>query len=169
MYHSQSRTAGTAATRTHFQPPLVAFDYDTQLAALARRLLNSAIGISPADRQFLKDLARSESRYPMKTLRRLNRIAACSVRVEDREGPAELVRSDILAQTDRLGCLYTMHDAETSANNAFDLAQFQLERAYRAKTLSLPLIEQYEHAGVRQLAHTRESIDFALSLKTQVA
>lgn len=165
MYHQQSRTAGTAATR--FRPPL-AFDFEAQLASLARRLLSSAIGISPADRQFLQDLSRSENRYPMRTLRRLNRIAASSVQFEDREGPAELVRSDILLQTNRVGCLYTMHDAETLANNAFDLAQFQLERAYRAKALSLPVIEQYEHAGIQQLANTREAIDFAARLKKQL-
>jgi hypothetical protein len=151
------------------RPDPASFDYEAQLSALARRLLASAIGISPADRQFLQDLARPDQRYPMRTMRRLSAIAARSVRVEDREGPAELVRSDILAQTERIGCVYTAHDAENAANNWFDRMQYRVERAIRLQSLTRPVVEEYRLAGLQQLATTRDAIDLATTLEHRIA
>lgn len=159
----------TARLRLASAPRTPIGDFHQELAALARRLLASTIGISPADRQFLQDLARTEVRYPMNTLRRLNRIAACSVRPEDRDGPAELVRRDILANLPGMaGCLATAFDAENSANDAADAAQWRFWRAFAGRSLTSASFEETELSLTQQMVTTRDAIDVVRSLRTEV-
>lgn len=148
------------ATRLAAAPWTTRVGFHDSLRTLARRLLNSTIGLAAPERQFLQDLARPDVRYPMNAMRRLNAIAARSVNAEDREGPAELIRADILAQTERQSCLITTFDRENAANDWADRAQWKL-----ARTITSSTIEECELALTSQLAATREAIDVVRALQ----
>lgn len=154
----QRATDQLALVRSNTESPTES-TFEQQLQFLARRLLFSAVGIAAADRQFLHDLSRGEARFPMKTFRRLNAIAAHSTKPEDREGPAELMRADILTQTHRHLSLVAAFDAETEAVGPADVAQRRLERAITRAT-----IDEASLTLTRQLVTTREALDAVRAL-----
>lgn len=149
MYHNHADLLAQAP-----RPTLTGTAFEEQLQSLAQRLLSSVLGLTTADKQFLRDLARDEARYPMRTLRRLIGLAAMSVRPEDREALAELVRAEILAQTQSAFCLATAFDHETEANGAADVAQRAYERERTRSTWEWCL-----STLTRQMAATRQAID----------
>lgn len=99
-----------------------------ELQFIARRLLVSAIGLPEADRQFLWDVARGEGRYRMVALQRLAGISCRSVKPEDREALAELVRRECLCGVPSIYDVGLAFDLETKAQGEADVAQRQFER-----------------------------------------
>lgn len=92
------------------------------LQFIARRLLFSVLGLTDDERQFLHDVARSEHRYRMIALQRLMAIAARSVKPEDREALAEVVRAWCLAGVPAVTDIRLAGDLETRAQGEHDVA-----------------------------------------------
>lgn len=110
-------------------PPVAPVDFVREVQALAHRLHSSTTGLAQSDRQFLKDVARGESRYRFLGLQRLMRVAARSPNAADRFGLAELVRGEILRAGDPLGYnIAAAFDIETAAEGEANNAQRLYER-----------------------------------------
>jgi hypothetical protein len=127
------------------------------LSAIARKLLFSVPDLAPGDKQLLKDFARADARYPMKTLQRLITLSEHSTRPEDREALAELVRSRVIrgAQTPTVPDAF---DVETVAQGLFNVEKRSFERHPDPVTK-----DRCVEAGTRELAAARAALDAVLA------
>lgn len=98
------------------------------LQYIARRLRFSVRHLSDADKQFLADVGRTESRYQMKSLERLAEIAERSERAEDREALAEFIRARSLRSTRTILDARVAFNLETQATGPADVAQRAFEQ-----------------------------------------
>lgn len=129
-------------------------EFESGLAFVARRLLLSGAALSDHERQLLKDLARSEARYPMRTLQALIAIAPRCPEAHDREVLAEFIRERILAQCAPIACPFAAFEEETKAQGVADLWQWRYARNPTSATR-----EQVAQALRHQLAATRQCVD----------
>lgn len=77
-------------------------DLPTVMADACRRVARSAVGLTPDERQLLRDFtraARGDVRYPLIALQRVLQIAAKCGASEDRHAVDEAVRGYVLAHT----------------------------------------------------------------------
>jgi hypothetical protein len=110
-----------------------------RLRTAARQLYFSAVGVDAADRQFLQDFARDEERYQLVALQRLVAIARCSVKPEDREAIAEIIRGELLDGVPAVQDVQFAGELEMKAQAEHDLAwrAFELSpcRAHRDRAI----------------------------------
>lgn len=132
--------------------------FEAGLRAIARRLQQSVPDLTAREREWLHDLAREECRYPMPTVRKLNRVSRRSMNAEDREAFAELIRADSLPPAPT--CVRTAFDLETAATGPADVEQRRLEQEPRDHATWT----RCRDALTRQLAATRRALDAVLHL-----
>lgn len=102
-------------------------NFEPLVKRIAHRLLASVPDLSDRDRQWLKDIAREETRYQFVTLQRLCDVSRRSRRLEDREAFAALILSESTpADALPIDRAFTL---ETPATGAADVEQrhFELE------------------------------------------
>jgi hypothetical protein len=121
-------SSGAAVYRPSETTPAVAPDsFDARLREIARELRSSISDLSERETEFLYDLAREESRYPMPTVRKLCALSRRSRNPKAREAFAELIREySIPADAD--AAVTATFDLETRATGPADVAQRQFER-----------------------------------------
>lgn len=153
IYH-QGATPVARRSITTRPAPRDSTEFDTGLAFVARRLLLSGAALSDYERQLLKDLARSEPRYPFRTLKALIAIAPRCPQAHDREVLAEFIRERILAQCAPMTCPLVAFEEETKAQGIADLWQWRFARNPTGATR-----EQVAQALRHQLAATRLCVD----------
>jgi hypothetical protein len=129
LTHQDSR-GGVAAPRRHSEagdgsPDRKRFEEDIQ--TVARKLIFSCPKASGSDKQFLYDVARAESRFPMRGLERLARIAQQSTRPEHQEALAEVVRRWSSPGSEALDVARAF-DVELKEQTEADVAQREFER-----------------------------------------
>lgn len=116
-------SVSVAADRTHPEIRL-----PVKLALAARQLKFDVPALAPGDRDFLDDLAREESRYPMRALVRLIAIARTARRDEVAEALAEIIRGEIRAGRMTPEDVFAAFESESLAQVDADMAQWRFER-----------------------------------------
>lgn len=132
--------------------------FEVELREVARRLRKSVPNLTPRERDFLDDLARTEIRYPMPTVRKICRLSRRSTDPAAREGFAELIRADSLP-ADALS-LTAAFDLETPAPGEAD----PLQRALEQNPMCPTAWRRCRDALARQLVATRRALDAVLQM-----
>jgi hypothetical protein len=125
-----------------------------EIQLIARQLLFSTARATDEEKQFLRDVARQEGRYPLRALERLTEIAKKSGRPEHREALSRFIRERSTPATAANVSVAAIFDVETVANGDADLAQRIFERT-PTRTNAERVIEKL-HA---QEIASREAID----------
>lgn len=124
-------TATSASYRTPHTPPALLPDpFDHRLRAIAKDLRGpgGVSDLTDRERDFLYDLAREETRYPMPTVRKLCALSRRARNPMVREAFAELIRECSLpGNVDP--SVTAAFDHETRATGPADIAQRNFERA----------------------------------------
>jgi hypothetical protein len=138
------RNIGGAAARIRTKAE-IATDLKASLEMIARRLLFSSVGASEEQRDLLHDVARG--RYPMKTLAEMIAIARSSVKPEDREALAEMIRGLLLDGVPAISDPRIAGDLEMRAQVEHDFAwrafEFTQTRTTRDRALETGTLHQY--------------------------
>lgn len=123
-------TATSALYRTPHTPPALLPDpFDDRLRAIAKDLRGpgGVSDLTDRERDFLYDLAREETRYPMPTVRKLCALSRRARNPMVREAFAELIREfSVPAEADP--SVTAAYDHETRATGPADIAQRAFER-----------------------------------------
>lgn len=131
---------------------MASVDFVRELQSLAHRLHASTPAFAPADRQFLKDVARGEQRYRFLALQRLMRLSARSTNPADRFALAELVRGEIVSAGVPLEFSIALaFDEETLAQGEADNAQrmFERRRCVSSRAIAIEKLTAH-HATLRK-------------------
>jgi hypothetical protein len=138
----QKLGGAAVALRTNAE---IANDLKASLEMIARRLLFSSVGASDEQRDLLHDVARG--RYPMKTLAEMIAIARMSVKPEDREALAEMIRGLLLEGVPAISEPRIAGDLELRAQVEHDFAwrdfEFRQTRVTRDRAIETGTFHQF--------------------------
>ena len=101
--------------------------FETGMRAVAHALRDTVPDLSPSDKEFLYDLAREETRYPMPTVRKLCALARRSRNPVAREAFATIVR-ELCFSDDNDVTVTRSFDLELRSTGPADIAQRQFEK-----------------------------------------
>lgn len=132
-------------------PAVLPDSFEDGLRRIARALRESIPDLTDRETDFLYDLAREESRYPMPTVRKLCALSRRSRNARVREAFAELIRVHSIALESDAGVTFTF-DLEMRATGPADIAQRQFERDKNPITYARVKAALEEQVATSQLA-----------------
>jgi hypothetical protein len=125
----QSSSGSASAYRQPTAAPAIAPDpFEDGLRKVARALRDTIPDLADREYDFLCDIAREETRYPMPTVRKLCALARRSRQPIVRIAFAELIRLECLPETGTDVGVTSSFDLELRANGPTDIAQRNFER-----------------------------------------
>jgi hypothetical protein len=128
------------------------------LADAARRVRRSATGLTRADREFCRDVARAK--YPARWLARLAKLAARCTRDDDRHALDEALHGYVVVER---GFVVPMGVSESEADEQETLAQgrFDVAQLLYARSPTPANRDALIEAATAQIAATRRRLDAA--------